>query len=397
MRQLGAHLVRNGDRYALAAYLVSAVAFLQITTLASHRAWAQVAVGAYAVALAVSLVPRARTAAGWIAALGSVAVPLVIMAARDVAQPEVHVLSDGARSLLETGTPYHSSPEALDDYRPYLPLLFAFGLPRALGLDSPLGDPRVWIAAVFVTSVLVGGRPTAPRDLPDRRGSLLPLFLAMPLLAMTLAVSAIDLPMTAAATLAVLAVSRRGWVLAALASGAAMAMKPTMGLLVVLLAVELLRTHGVGRSLRYLLSAGLTTGLLVVPVLIGDPEALWANVVSFPAGLEDVETPAQSPFPGVLLASAGGRELALALMSAGALAWVVHAWRRPTTDCTALAYRVAGAFTTVYLLAPASRAGYLVLPLTLLFVGWVRRPGTAPPVTTRATGSGASSRRPRKP
>ncbi|GAB3173344.1 glycosyltransferase 87 family protein [Myceligenerans halotolerans] len=397
MRQLGAHLVRNGDRYALAAYLVSTVAFLQITTLVSHRAWAQAAIGAYVVALVVSLIPRARPAAGWIAALGSVAVPLVILAARDVAQPEVHVLSDGARSLLATGTPYHSSPGTLDDYRPYLPLLFAFGLPRALGLDSPLGDPRLWIAAAFVASVLVGARPTGPQDLPDRSRSLLPLFLAMPLLAMTLAVSAIDLPMTAAATLAVLAVSRRNWALAALASGAATAMKPTMGLLVVLLAVELLRTHGVGRSLRYLLPAALTAGLLVVPVLVADPEALWASVVSFPAGLEDVESPAQSPFPGVLLAAAGGQELAFALMSAGALAWVVHAWRRPTTDYTALAYRVAGAFTTVYLLAPASRAGYLVLPLTLLFVGWARRPASTPHITSRATGSGASSRRPRRP
>ena len=124
------------------------------STLPPHRAWGAVAAAGYAAAAVLasgSGRPVARLGNGGpgcaVLTFGThdPACPwLVLVAARaqgrtDRAQEEVMVIEDGARRLLETGSPYLSREaiaalppgDQLLGYLPYQPGMAVFGLPRA--------------------------------------------------------------------------------------------------------------------------------------------------------------------------------------------------------------------------------------------------------------------------
>ena len=79
----------------LTIYLVITLLFLETTTLAPHRIWSVIAAVGYAITLILS---SSRLLRGWIGTLtllGTAIVPLAILSAAHVWQPEVQVLVDG--------------------------------------------------------------------------------------------------------------------------------------------------------------------------------------------------------------------------------------------------------------------------------------------------------------
>ena len=111
------------------------------------------------------------------------------------------------------------------------------------------------------------------------------------------------------------------------------------------------------------------------------PAAALANTVLYPLGLAKVVSPAASLLPGHLLASTGvvGHWTALVLMAlagAGVGAWMIV---RPPSDGHGAGWRLALGLALVFVLAPASRAGYFVYPLGLaawlVLSRWPELPG----------------------
>jgi hypothetical protein len=126
--------------------------------------------------------------------------------------------------------------------------------------------------------------------------------------------------------------------------------------------------------------AGLADG----PVAVLDPGAMVVNTITFPLGMAKVASPAASVLPGHLIAAAGGAGhwAAICLVVIAGLA--VGAWlvARPPRDVRAAVWRLAVGLTALFLLAPATRAGYFMYPLGL--AAWL--------LLTRPDNPGAASR-----
>ncbi|MGE7317005.1 hypothetical protein, partial [Staphylococcus capitis] len=121
------------------------------------------------------------------------------------------------------------------------------------------------------------------------------------------------------------------------------------------------------------------------PVLLVDRDALVENVVRFPLGHGLVTSPAQSPFPGHLIATTlpAGRLIAAALLAAVAVAIAVRLLRRPPRTAAATALICGYGLLAAILLMPSTRFGYLLYPLALLVIAPAlalaeRRPDVAP-------------------
>jgi len=368
-----AHIVRRADFYLYAGYAVSTLVFLVTTGEIAHRLWSMYAVPTYAAAALASLAKTTRPAAPWIAVSGAVALPLVILASARIGQPEVGVLVDGARSILATGSPYLENPTTLADFRPYLPLLFAFGVPGALGLPGILGDPRTWMTVTYVATVAIVIKGSLGRKLKDRELRWIAAFMAMPIVALSATVSAIDLPLTAAFIVAIQQTSRSSFRAAGIATGISMAMKPTAALLATTIGIAILKAERTRAGLTYSVAFAATTTVLLAPVLIADASGLALNVIAFPAGFAEVPSPAQGFFPGVIIGQHLGPVVPIVLTAIAVLIALVLQWFRPSLDFGRLSIRIANTFLAVYLLAPSSRPGYLVLPATLWFTAWAIR------------------------
>ncbi|GAA1985466.1 glycosyltransferase 87 family protein [Kitasatospora viridis] len=352
--------------------------FPLVSRLANQRLWGETAAPAYLLAgLAVLLLPRwaAGRAAALITLGGAVLLPLTLLAVQRRAQSEVGVVERAAALLLHTGTPYLPDPVAVTDFNPYLPAMALFGLPRALlGTGGPaallLGDARVWFAAAFLGCLAVSWRLLSP----DRASPLLPLALltGSPLIALSLTVGGVDLPLIGVCCLA-LALAARGRPLAAgLVLALACTLKWTAWPALPVALLLLRRRHGNRAALR---TAAVTVALaaaVILPFALSRPQDLRLQVVRYPLGLTPVRTPAGSPLPGKLIADLGpaGHSAALLLILAGCLAVAGWALRRPPAGAAAAADRLAAGLTTAFLLAPAGRFGYLALPAVL--VCWPR-------------------------
>ncbi|WP_434093389.1 hypothetical protein [Streptomyces griseorubiginosus] len=161
---------------------------------------------------------------------------------------------------------------------------------------------------------------------------------------------------------------------AGVAMGAAAALKwtawPLLPVGLVLLAV----TAGRRPALRAGLAALSVAATAVVPVALADPHAFVEHVVLFPLGEGGVRSPATSPLPGRLLAEyvPDGAVLATAGLVAAAVGVAVSLLIRPPRTARAAADRLAVGLGLAICLIPATRFGYLVLPLVL--AGWFRYP-----------------------
>ncbi|RKR89314.1 uncharacterized protein DUF2029 [Micromonospora pisi] len=429
----------------LGLYAASAV-FAAVTaatsTLLPHRAWGTVATAGYLVATLVvvgQIIARRRghtrlTSTAARAALTAVTwattalLPMVWQSVEraagrtDRAQEEVVVIEHAGIRLLDHGTPYLGpdairalpTGEQLLGYTPYQPGMALFGLPRGLAGDAWWTDARIWFAvataaALVLAIVTVRGGGAGPRrsawsaDQPPpgtARDSALvraaQLATVLPVCALTLATGGDDLPVLALCLLALaLGVTRRFG-----AAGVVIGLAGALKLFAWPVALVLLAYAATnGRRKAASLAAG-AIGLPVaalIPVQLVDSAALVENVFRFPLGHGVVTSPAQSPFPGYLIASAlpAGRVIAAALLVAAGLAIAVRLLRRPPSTA-ATAARICGyGLLAAIALMPSTRFGYLLYPIAFLAwapalrLGQTRSAGVADPATptTAATGT----------
>ncbi|WP_341718216.1 glycosyltransferase 87 family protein [Micromonospora sp. FIMYZ51] len=395
----------------LGLYAASA-AFAAVTaatsTLTPHRAWGSIAaLGYLAATLAAAsqlLLRRHRPAAPlvgvparWLVAAlafaGTAVAPLIAQAVQraagrtDRAQEEVLVVEDSGRRLWESGTPY-LGPDAIaalhpDDqllgYTPYQPGMALFGLPRALA-DTWWTDARVWFAIGTTLFLLLAVRLLRrPRTAgPTRHDALLlravQAATVLPICALTLATGGDDLPVLALCLLALgyAAAARPGR--AGIAVGLAGALKLfawPVGLVLIIWGI----TRRAG--LRVAVGALGLPAAALLPTLLVDAEALVENVLRFPLGHGLVASPAQSPFPGHLIASTlpAGRTIAGALLIGTGLMIAVRLARRPPRTAHAAALICGYGLLAAILLMPTTRFGYLLYPIAFLL--WA--PALAPP------------------
>ncbi|MFC4106547.1 glycosyltransferase 87 family protein [Micromonospora zhanjiangensis] len=312
----------------------------------------------------------------------------------DRAQEEVIVVEQAGSRLIDHGTPYlgHDAIAALPPgeqllgYLPYQPGMALFGLPRALAGIAWWTDARVWFA-LFTAVVLAAAATLLWSHRAARPAVVRAVQLAtvLPVCALTLATGGDDLPVLALCLLALslCAAGRPGR--AGLTIGLAAALKlfawPVALVLLVHAATRGRRTAG-----RLAAGALGLPILAVLPALVIDPGALAENVVRFPLGHGLVTSPAQSPFPGHLIATAvpAGRTIAAALLVAAGVAIAVRLVRRPPRRVADTATICGYGLLAAILLMPSTRFGYLLYPVALLAWAYaVRRAEPRPEPTPR--------------
>jgi hypothetical protein len=365
----------------VALYALSA-AFALITALTStllpHRGWGAIAVWGYLAAVVVSGVqlllrrPAGRMLLTWLCWVAVALLPLVVGAVQraggrtDRAQDEVLVVEQMGERLLHTGTPYLGpdaivalpSAQQLLGYSPYQPGMAVFGLPRAVFGDAWWTDARIWFAVVTAAALIA-----AVRVVPVVRSAQVATVL--PICALTLATGGDDLPVLALCLLALAWCATDRYGIAGVAVGAAAAVKLFAFPVVVVLAVLAVRE---GRGRRFLPGAvGLPIVVLIPPLLV-DGQSFVENVIRFPLGHGIVTSPAQSPFPGHLIATGlpGGRVIAAALLLAAAGTIAVLLVRRPPRTAATAALFCGYGLLSAILLMPTTRFGYLLYPVSFL-------------------------------
>jgi hypothetical protein len=370
--------------YWLAAVLAVSALYAGVFALVSsdsvHRLWGDMAFFGYGIACAVVLVIRGKRwgdASRWgvdialiVALLGALVLPLSVMAARGLRQPEVDVVAKSAWMLIHHGTPYASTASLANTtnpnaFNPYLPVMALFGLPRALFGGGALTDPRIWFGLVFLVifawALRVGGARDAWRWTA--------LVVASPVIALELAVGGTDVPMVAFLSLGfgLLASSTtRRTALAGVALGIAAGMKATAwpGLAVAI--VMLAARDGWRAASRFTLIAVAVAAVCVGPFLT-DPKPLVLNTIEFPLGLTHIQSAAASPLPGHLIAGLGRAGhmavvILLVLTAAGIAATLVT---RPPRTMPRAVFLLAWAMSLMFVLAPSTRFGYFIYPGTL--------------------------------
>ncbi|MCX4439702.1 glycosyltransferase 87 family protein [Streptomyces albidoflavus] len=378
---------------------VWAAAFPVVSSLGPHRVWGASACVGYLCAAVAVLSRRSlgRAVSVWIAGIGAVLVPLVVLVLTGGAQSEVGVVERAGLLTVRQGTPYLADPQAVVEVTPYLPGMALFGLPGAVVADGweplrYLGDARLWCAAAFLGCLWAAGRVLGGRGTGRLVGAAL---IASPVVALPLAVSGVDLPLTGLLCLALALAARHRPVAAGLALALACSLKWTAWPALAVVAALLAHRAGLGAALRGTGVAVAGTVLAVLPSALLAPGPLVEQVFAFPTGRGEWETPAASPLPGRLLADLGpfGWYAAMTLLAAGGVAVAVSLWVRPPADLVPAADRLAVGLCTAFLLAPAGRFGYLALPVLLSV--WARlaeAPSRVAPARSRVVAAGSAVR-----
>jgi hypothetical protein len=380
--------------YVVCACFAAGVALFSGNDL--HRLWGVIAGCGYAAAAVAILAGRSRgiDLALLLSVSGALVAPLFLNAATGRMQPEVAVIERSAGQLVHLRPPYASAASlaAVHDpnaYNPYLPVMSLFGVPRALFGPHLVTDPRVWFAAAFGVIFWLALRAAGAGYC--LRWTLLAG--ASPVIAFELAVGGTDVPILALLCLGFALLWRRPRVAAAgIALGLASAAKATAWPAVIVAAVLVAACAGRRQCLVFLGSALGTCAIIVGPVAAAWPSALLENTIKFPLGLTKVRSAAASPLPGHVIAGTGhaGHLIAVGLLVlAGA---VIAAWLtvRPPRTVRSAVWRLAIGLTLMFLLAPATRFGYLIYPASLLlWLGMVRL-GTREPAAGAAPGEGVA-------
>jgi hypothetical protein len=384
------------NRRQLVAWYVAFAGFAGLVFATSGQPpqwiWAVWAAGGYALAaLTVALWPaRGREAALVMALAGALAAPLAWQVTfgrttSKAGEDSLTVVIRSATQLLQHGTPYLPAAQISHvlQYNPYEPAMAVFGLPAAVGLHGVAGDPRLWMgiitAAVLAAAFRVAKPGSALRCTVFAFGS--------PVLALPLTQGLTDPPVLALLCLVLACTGaprrRGGQLAAAIALGAACALKATAWPALPVIAAMLAVRDGARAATRFVVTAAITTTALVVataPASLTAPAALFQNTVLFPLGMARYRTHAESPLPGHLLAATGpaGRWAAIGLLCAVGLAMTVSLIVRPPADIRAAAWRLAATLAMLFTLAPATRWGYFVYPAALLGFVTMTRSANAP-------------------
>jgi len=379
-------------------FAFAAGALFLITTQPQQRTWGAWAAGAYlAAAIVIVAAPQraldmARDIAVLIALAGAIMAPLIwpVKGGQKIpvyGEGSLWVVTRAGRLLVHTGSPY-LPPSAIVHvlaYNPYEPAMAVFGLPGALGLQGALANPRLWLTA---TGALTLGlafhlvRPgSALRDTAFAFGS--------PMLALPVAIGYTDVPLLTLLCLALALAGRHDEnrspgsarpspmrrlspaVQTGLVLGAACALKATAWLAAPVLLAMIAARDGARTAVKFAAATAATAVSLTVataPAALATPDEILQNMVLYPLGMTRIKTPAASPLPGHLLADSGpaGHLAAILLVVAAGLAVAASLVLKPPVTIRAAAFRLALGLTLLFLLAPASRFGYFVYPLTVL-------------------------------
>ncbi|PAX86187.1 hypothetical protein CLM85_14250 [Streptomyces albidoflavus] len=372
-----------------------AAAFPVVSSLGPHRVWGASACAGYLCAAVAVLSWRSlgRAVSVWIAGIGAVLVPLVVLVLTGGAQSEVGVVERAGLLTVRQGAPYLADPQAVVEVTPYLPGMALFGLPGAVVADGweplrYLGDARLWCAAAFLGCLWAAGRVLGGRGTWRLVGAAL---IASPVVALPLAVSGVDLPLTGLLCLALALAARHRPVAAGLALALACSLKWTAWPALAVVAALLARRAGPGAALRGTGVAVAGTVSAVLPSALLSPGPLVEQVFAFPTGRGEWQTPAASP----LLADLGpfGWYAATTLLAAGGVAVALSLWVRPPAGLVPAADRLAVGLCTAFLLAPAGRFGYLALPVLLSV--WARlaeAPSRVAPARSLVVAAGSAAR-----
>jgi hypothetical protein len=361
-----------------------------------QREWGRLAFAPYAagavVALALALrwrarppqrPLRARTALAGLVLLGVLAAPLSLeigwranLGDRFHVQSEVLLVERGAANLLHGHDPYTGSygygmlrtyPPGVWEHIPYLPAIFAFGVPRALLGAGPLTDARVGFAVVaLAASLLALWLSGAPGSLRLR---VLTVLLILPTGARYLTGGGDDIAVLSLLLLAVVLEQRGRPVAAGVVAGMAAATKQTAWLALPLLAVAAWDANGRRAGWRFLASAGAVVAAVVAPFAVWSPRALFDSAVLFPLGLAGQPTIARGLTVGQLLAKPfpHAKDVIAIGLGAAVVATAVLLVTRWRPRSVAVAARHAAVLIALaVLLAPAGRLGYLIYPLNLV-------------------------------
>jgi len=369
-----------------------------------QRVWAAWAAGGYALAaLAAALWrSRGREAALVISLACALVAPLgwqVTFGGRmpKLDEDSLGVVARSAILLLHHGTPYLPADRIshAQEYNPYEPAMSIFGLPAAAGLHGAAGNPRLWMGITAAVVLAAAFRLARPGSTLRRTA----FAFGSPVLALPLAQGLTDLPVLALICLmlactAACPQSRRVQVAAAVALGAACAIKATAWPALPVIAAMLAASNGARAATRFVITTGITATALIAataPASLTAPAALFQNTVLFPLGMTRYRTAAASPLPGYLLAATGsaGRWAAIGFLCAVSLAIGVSLVVRPPANTQAAAWRLAVNLALLFTLAPASRWGYFVYPAALLgfmtMTGNQKGPWAAPVPHDRAS------------
>jgi hypothetical protein len=391
-----------GTWYVLFTVYAAAVALF--SGPGQDQYWGRGACAGYAVAAMLVICTRGtraprlgRMVALGAALAGTVVGPVAWLATHQPNLPDVTVVLRSGSLLLHHGTPYLGAAQLAHGgwlaYNPYLPVMAAFGLPKALGLPGLLGDTRPWIAIVTFGLLVAAFRVAMGRE--ASRGTVLGLaafLLASPVLAFPLSMGITDPPLIALACLGVALAAKRRVTAAAVVIGVACAMKETAWPAAAVLTVLVAARYGRRPAVRFaLLAVATAAGLTAVlaPEALRHPGELFQNTIAYPLGLTAAKSPAQSPLPGHLLSGLGpvGHHAAIALLLASMLGIGISLLLLPPATARAAALRLALTLSLMFALCPATRFGYFAYPAALC--GWLlmtvaaRRPApaTTPPAT----------------
>lgn len=377
--------------YGLAAVFATYTALA--TELPVHRFWGAIAVGGYAPAAvmtvmflnrqAVPVLNRLLTAVG--SGIAVTVLPLlaqVVQRAQGVAgraQEEVIVIEGSGVRLWDNGTPYLSADRIAAEsdplllYNPYQPGMSLFGLPRAWLGEHWFTDARIYFALVTVAAVWAAVRLLSTRWLTKAaavRG--IQAVFVLPVCALPLATGGHDLPVVALCILALAAMVAERPVLAGIAIGAAGALKLFAWPVLVVIGIFAWRR---GVAARVLPAAVAIPVLSLLPVLAGNIDAFYDNVLAYPLGDGVIASTAASPLPGYLVSThlPGGHIVALTLLVIAGGGFVVYLWRHPIEFAHQAAAICAVGLTIAMCLMPASRFGYLLYPAVFGVWWWVLR------------------------
>jgi hypothetical protein len=393
-------MLRPGSPWYL-AFAVFAGALGLFSGQPIERCWGACAAAGYAAAAVILTATRARpahTVAALIALACATVAPLAWQATVGLSsltgEGSLTVVRQAGAQLLRHGTPYlpTDSLSHVLAYDPYEPLMAVFGLPGAAGLTGWAGDPRLWLAlagAAGVCLTFLISRQTRADALRCAAFAM-----ASPVLSLQVATGGTDIPVMALLSVALAVTAcqdrhahvtmgvaagtarrtRHADVTAGVVIGIACALKVTAWPAVPVLATMLAARREPKSAARFTLVSVLTAVAAMAasaPAALRAPGSTLQNAVLFPLGLTRHHTPAASPLPGHLLATAGpaGKWAAIALLAATALAFAVSLLLRPPRGTRAATLRLAAGLTLFFTLAPATRWGYYAYPLAL--AGWL--------------------------
>jgi Glycosyltransferase family 87 len=362
-------LQREWARLAFAPYAVGAVVALLLALRWRRRpAHRPLRVRAILAALVLTgvLVAPLSLEVGWRAGYGD----------RLHVQSEVLLIERGAANLLHGHDPYTGSygygllrsyPPGVWKHIPYLPAIFAFGMPRAALGASPLTDARVGFAVVSLAAAVLALRLSGASR--EARLRILMVLLILPTGARYLTGGGDDIAVLSLLLLTVVLEQRGRPVAAGLVAGIAAATKQTAWLALPLLALAAWDANGRRAGWRFIASAGAVVAVVVAPFALWNFRALVNSAVLFPLGLAGQPTIARGLTVGQLLARPFPQARGAIAVGLGAVVvatGVLLATRWWPVSVSVAARHAGVLIALAVLLAPAGRLGYLIYPLNLL-------------------------------